>query len=491
MKQGKVYLIGSGPSDYGLLTIKAKYILDKADVIVYDKLVGDSILSSISPDKEFINVGKSANNHTVCQNDINKILLNKALKGKIVARLKGGDPFLFGRGGEELDLLVKNNIPFEVIPGITSAISVPCYNGIPVTHREISSSVHIITAHKKNNEELDIDFKTISKLSGTLIFLMGVASLKIIVSELINNEKDKKTPCAILEKGTTSKQRKIVATLDTICELADKENIKSPSIIVVGDVCSLSNKFDWYVKKPLHNAKVVITRPLNQQSTLREKLYNLGAEVVQVNNSIIKYLDFELPNSLEDFSHIVFTSQNGVKSFFKHLTDNNIDIRNFSHMSFCVVGKSTFDFLKSYGIIADIIPNEYSSINLAKEIKNNSTLIKKIILIHAKSHTDDLPLYFNENKISYLSLTAYENIFIQNNCYNVSCDDYILFTSASSVKRFANAYNKLIFSDYHCICIGNKTEIIAKKYGFQTTKSNSSTIDSIIETLIEIHKNKS
>lgn len=486
MRKGKVYLIGAGPSDYGLLTIKAKNILDKADVIVYDKLVGDSILHSISPDKKFINVGKSSNNHLVPQEEINKILLDEALKGNIVARLKGGDPFLFGRGGEELELLYENNIPFEVIPGITSAISVPAYNGIPVTHRDFSSSLHIITAHKKNNNSLDLDFATLSKLEGTLVFLMGVSSLKLISDGLIKNGKDKNTPCAILEKGTTSKQRKIISTLENIYKEAVQQNISAPSIIVVGDVCSLSDKYDFTLQKPLFNTKVIISRPINQQSILKDKLYELGAEVVELNTSLIQPIDFKLPDDIENYSHIVFTSQNGVDRFFDYLFENNIDIRTFSNISFAVVGSSTFNCLKKHGIIANLIPEKFSALELAKLIKENYCQ-KKILLLRGKEATSDILDYFAQNNIKYLDIPVYTNI---NNKLHYQCDvdDYVIFTSASSVNRFVECSDKKDFSKNIAICIGEKTQQTALKFRFNAVVSDECSIDSVIEKLISIHK---
>lgn len=488
MKVGKVYLIGAGPSDYGLLTIKAKQILDKANVVVYDKLVGDSILNSISKDKIFINVGKSSNNHLVPQENINQILLNEALKGNIVARLKGGDPFLFGRGGEELELLYQHNIPFEVIPGITSAIAVPCYNGIPVTHRDFSSSLHIITAHKKNNSSLDLDFPTISKLKGTLVFLMGVSSIKLICDGLIKNGKDINTPCAILEKGTTSKQRKIISTLKNIYNDAINNNISAPSIIVVGDVCSLSDKFDWSIQKPLHNAKVIISRPKNQQSILKDKLYELGAEVIEFNSSYIKPINFKLPENIHDYSHIVFTSQNGVEVFFNHLYNNNLDIRYFNSISFAVVGNSTFDCLKKHGVIADLIPNKFSSYELAKLIEKNY-IGKKILILSAEKSTNDLSNYLKEKNIPFDNISIYKNIYSDIN-YNFENSDYVIFTSVSSVNRFIACNKNRDFSNINAICIGPQTEKSAVKYKFNTIVADECSIDSVISKLLSIHKKR-
>ena len=242
---GKVWLVGAGPSDPGLMTVKGKEVLKQAEVVVYDALIGMGILTMIPKDTERIHVGKRSGNHTMRQEEISQILVEKAKEGKRVVRLKGGDPFLFGRGGEEMELLKEHGISCEVVPGVTSAISVPAYNGIPITHRDFSSSLHIITAHKQEDKPLDIDFASLVKLKGTLVFLMGVKALEDICAGLRNAGMAEDTPAAILQQGTTAKQRKVVATLATLKEEAQKESIQTPAIIVVGAVCSLAEKLSW------------------------------------------------------------------------------------------------------------------------------------------------------------------------------------------------------------------------------------------------------
>lgn len=219
---GKVYLIGAGPSDVGLLTIKGKEILQEAQVVVYDRLVGAGILTLIPEDAEVIDVGKRAGNHTMPQTEINQLLLEKAQEGKLVVRLKGGDPFLFGRGGEELELLLEHDIPFEIVPGVTSAISVPAYNGIPVTHRDYTSSLHIITGHKKQGDRLELDFEALVRLKGTLVFLMGVSALSDICEGLLDAGMESDMPAAILQQGTTAGQKKIIATVSTLTQEVEK-----------------------------------------------------------------------------------------------------------------------------------------------------------------------------------------------------------------------------------------------------------------------------
>lgn len=242
-KMGKVWLVGAGPSDIGLLTLKGLRVLEQAQAVVYDQLVGLEILLRIPAGAEAIDVGKQAGNHKKTQEEINRILLEKALEGKRVVRLKGGDPFLFGRGGEELELLRAHGVPFEIVPGVTSTLAVPAYNGIPVTHREFASSVHIITGHRKEGETLDIDFQSLTKGGGTLVFLMGVRSLPEIVRGLLDAGMPADTPAAVLERGTSAGQRRVVAALGELEDEAGKQGIGTPTIIVVGEVCKLAEAF--------------------------------------------------------------------------------------------------------------------------------------------------------------------------------------------------------------------------------------------------------
>ena len=247
MAAGKVWLVGAGPGDIGLFTLKGAAVLQQADVVVYDSLVGEGVLAKIPEYARLINVGKRANHHTMVQEDINKVLLEEAEKGNKVVRLKGGDPFLFGRGGEELELLSENGIPYEIVPGVTSPISVPAYNGIPVTHRDFCSSLHIITGHKRAGQEYDIDFKALTQTKGTLVFLMGIAALEDICKGLLAGGMDPDMPAAVLQKGTTAGQKRVVATVGTLKEEVDRQGIETPAIIVVGKVCSLpgTRNFLW------------------------------------------------------------------------------------------------------------------------------------------------------------------------------------------------------------------------------------------------------
>ena len=279
---GKVWLVGAGPGDVGLLTLRGREVLESADVVVYDALVGQGVLSLIPEKAELIFAGKRAGNHYLRQEETNRVLLEEALKGKRVVRLKGGDPFLFGRGGEELELLCENGVPFEIVPGITSAIAVPAYNGIPVTHRDFCSSVHIITGHRRAEQGYDIDFDALVRTKGTLVFLMGIAALPDIMGGLLAAGIDPDMPAAVLERGTTAAQHRILATVSTLEAVCAAQTVQTPAIIVVGKVCALSEEFAWYEKRPLAGVKVLLTRPKELSSSLAVKLRRRGAEVLEL-----------------------------------------------------------------------------------------------------------------------------------------------------------------------------------------------------------------
>ncbi|MBS7174876.1 MAG: uroporphyrinogen-III C-methyltransferase, partial [Clostridiales bacterium] len=367
MRQGKVWLVGAGPGDPGLFTIKGKYLIEHADVVVYDRLVGAGILSMIPPAVQTINVGKNAGCHPVGQEEINQILLREAQQGKRVVRLKGGDPFIFGRGGEELELLAKHGVPFEVVPGISAAAAVPAYAGIPVTHREYCSSLHIITAHRKRGDDSLPDFETLVKLHGTLVFFMGVSSLPEICAGLIRAGMAEQTPAAVIENGTTARQRNIVSDLKRLPERAVQAGVQSPALILVGEVCGLSSQFSWAEFRPLHGCRVLVTRPRERVSSLAEKLSALGAEVVLLPSISTKLLlegNEALSNaikSLPGYRWVVFTSAAGAEGFFKGLRRFGIDSRNLPFLQFAAIGPATAKAVLQFGgILCDYLPEEYT-----------------------------------------------------------------------------------------------------------------------------------
>ncbi|SCI91327.1 Siroheme synthase [uncultured Clostridium sp.] len=494
MKTGKVYLVGAGPSDEGLFTLKGKHLLETADVVVYDQLVGNGIMRMISKDAECIDVGKHAGNHKVGQERINEILLEEAQKGKRVVRLKGGDPFLFGRGGEELELLCEHNIPFEIVPGITSAISVPAYAGIPVTHRDFTSSLHIITGHKKRGCNEPVDYKGLVGLGEvTLVFLMSVGALPEISKGLIEAGMDKNTPAAILEKGTRYNQRKVVATIETLPEEAKKNNIGTPGIIIVGKVCSLSEQFAWVEKRELAGRRVIITRPKNKTSKLKEKLYDLGAEVVEFPSILTKPIENNetldlVINNIEKYNWIAFASEVAVEVFFDNLMNKKIDIRKLSGIKLAVVGPATKIAIEKRGLFIEFMPEKYFGKNLAKGLIKSLSYDDKVLAFVPRDIDSELVKYLKPCKNEIDIVPLYDIKYEKNRDVMVDKDDLVVFTSASTVRGFVNSIGNIEFDNINAICIGNKTAEEAKSYGMNIVISMDATIDSLVECVIECNK---
>ena len=495
-EKGKVWLVGAGPSDVNLLTVKAKELIESADIIVYDSLVGDAVLSLIPTQTTCIDVGKRAGNHTKTQEEINRILCDEALQGKKVVRLKGGDPFVFGRGGEELELLVKNNIEFEIVPGVTSAVAVAAYNGIPVTHRDFVSSLHIITGHKKKNEELDLPFEALVNTNGTLVFLMGLSALPFIMKGLIEAGMDKNMPAAVLQQGTTSKQKKVISTISNITSDVEKAEIHTPAIIVVGKVCSLSDKFEWYEKMPLFGKKMLVTRPKDRSSALASKLRKLGAEVVEI--PAIKTVEIDINENIQsvyanirDYNYILFTSPFGVKVFLGQLRKLNIDIRRIGDARIGAIGSATKTALNEAGLMVDIIPKVYSAKELGKYVAEVCTDADKILIPRAEIGSPDLIEELNKCGAAITDLAIYRTIknHNENDIYEkllaekaIMADNcYVLFTSASTVEGFVDMAGKKDYNKVKAICIGEQTKAAADKYNMKTYVSEEATIDSMVE----------
>lgn len=494
MKEGKVWLVGAGPYDEGMFTLKGKEVLSKADVVVYDNLVGQGILQMIPENAVKIDVGKKAGNHKVIQEDINQILLDNARKGNRVVRLKGGDPFLFGRGGEELELLVEHNIPFEVVPGITSAISVPAYAGIPVTHRDYTSSLHIITGHKKRGNNEPIDYKSLVSLGdATLVFLMSIGELENICNGLIEAGMNKNMPAAILEKGTSSKQRRVVGNLSTLPEMAKQNNIGTPGIIVVGEVCSLSEKFHWAEDRVLGGARIFITRPKDKNSYIAQRLYDLGAEVIKLPSIRTVPLNFDaewskVENDLLNYEWLVFTSTVAVDYFFKHLHKINKDIRTLSHLHFAAIGSTTKNAIENRGVLVEYTPEIYYGKALGEGLIERVTKGKKVLAFSPKEVISDCAVELKNSGIICDVIEIYDTIALKGNDIPLEKDDMVVFTSASTVKGFVQTMSDCILTGIKAICIGEKTATEAMKYGMDVLISKEATMDSLVDKVIEEYR---
>ena len=513
MEVGKVWLVGAGNGDIGLFTKKGMDVLEKAEVVVYDALIGLELLALLPENAELINAGKRADNHLIPQESINEILVAKAKEGKRVVRLKGGDPFVFGRGGEELELLAKEQIPFEVVPGITSSVAVPAYNGIPVTHRDFSSSFHVITGHKKKNGTLDINFRALVDLQATLVFLMGVATLEIICNRLMEEGMCPDMPAAILEKGTTCRQKRVVATVGTLKEAADRSNIQSPAVIVVGKVCSLEKDFAWYEKKPLFGIQVLVTRPKEQNSSLAKQMRELGAQVIEmptIDTIPISELEqkakVRLYEAMKQVSQkrekvcVGFTSPRGVKHFFTQMQSLKVDMRSFlsnPNLSFAVIGQGTAKALQCYGIFPEYMPEEYSARAMGRLLAHKLGKDTTLYLFRAESGSKDL-LEELAGHVNVKDIPTYRTVYtkggpILNKMVQIleaGEIDYVTFTSASTVKGFVSSFQTVDFTKVHALCIGKQTAKEAALHGMQISISKEATMDSMISLLLEEEQKK-
>lgn len=489
MSMGNVTLVGAGPGDPGLLTCKGLDALKQAEVVVFDRLVGPQILSLIPEHAERIDVGKQASNHPVPQYQINRILLEKALEGKRVVRLKGGDPFLFGRGGEELELLKENQVPFQEVPGVTSALSVPAYAGIPVTHRDYCSSVHIITGHARAGAELNIDFNALRRTRGTLVFLMGVTALPMICKGLLDAGMEGDMPAAVVERGTLPGQRKVISTLEQLPQAARESNIVSPAIIIVGRVCGLSDSFDWFDALPLKGRQVIVTRPADRSGSLCDRLSALGADVTafpcirtveRVDNPALD----EALEHLNRYRWLVFTSPAGPEIFFRRLRRQHRDARALAGLKIAAIGPKTAAEVEKHGVFADLVPETYDSDHLAQAM---SGVEGPVLLCRASAGSDAMPRLFSEKGIAFSDIPCYDTVYEVPNAEPVKAlveeGAVVTFTSASTVHGFVKSLPDSDFSRMIGCCIGAQTALEAEKYGIPCRVAEKATMESLIECI--------
>jgi uroporphyrinogen III methyltransferase/synthase len=368
---GVVYLVGAGPGDIGLLTVKGLRCLQKAEVVIYDFHLNAQILNYINHDAEFIYAGKRGGHHTMTQDEINAVIVAKASEGKIVCRLKGGDPFVFGRGGEEAQVLAKEGLRFEVVPGVSSSVAAPAYAGIPLTHRLYSSSFAVIPGYEDTTkEESAIDWKKLATGVGTLVFLMAVKNIDVLTQKLIENGRRPDTPVAVIRWGTRPDQKTIVSTLKDIATLVREKDIRPPAVMVVGDVVKLRDELKWYEERPMFGHRVLVTR---EHAGGFEQLEDLGAEIVQFSTVEIVPPETweELDRSIDRISEyhwLIFTSANGVKYFFRRLFERDVDIRELKGLKVCAIGSKTAAEVQKFGIRVDLVPDKFRAEGLISAI---------------------------------------------------------------------------------------------------------------------------
>jgi uroporphyrinogen III methyltransferase/synthase len=502
---GKVYIIGAGPGDPGLITLKGLRCLQEADVLIYDHLVGEEILSHARETVRLIYAGKQGGDHTLSQDEINERLVEEAKQGKVVARLKGGDPFIFGRGGEEAEVLAKAGIPFEVIPGVTSAIAVPAYAGIPLTHRGFTSTVTFVTGHEDpTKEKSDINWEALAGI-GTLVFLMGVKNLPKIVSSLIHHGKEPETPVALIRWGTTADQETLTGTLENIIRLSEEKGFAPPSIFVVGQVVGLRNLLNWFEKKPLFGKGIVITRPEAQAGEMIDLLRQQGARVIcfptikVVPPKSWQALDKTLEH-LETYRWIIFTSANGVHFFFKRLKESGRDIRDLKGIRICTIGPATASTIANLGIRVDLVPDSFISEGIVKAFEKQEVRGLKILLPRAETARDILPEGLSALGATVDVVTAYRTVSSGRSraelepLMTAGKIDVITFTSPSTVTNFIHIMGKTFSfpSQVKIACIGPVTAAAVRKAGWPIDiMQEQFTIPGLVEAMMEYFKGNS
>ena len=479
---GKVYLVGAGPGDPGLITLKGKECIQKADVLIYDYLASPTLLRHADTKAEMIYVGKKGGDHTLSQDGINKLIVEKAKTGAIVTRLKGGDPFIFGRGGEEAEVLIEAGIPFEIVPGVTSAIAAPAYAGIPLTHRKFTSTVAFITGHEDpNKDNSSIDWASLAHGIGTLVFLMGVKNLPDIVAQLVKNGKPSETPVALVRWGTTSQQTTVSGTLADIVERVKEAKLKAPAIIVIGDVVRLREQMKWFEDRPLLGKKIVVTRAREQASDLVAKLSEMGADVLEcptikvVPSEDLSALDLAISN-LKSYDWIVLTSVNGVIHFFERLFAKGLDARALGHLRTAAIGPATAGMLLKYGLKTDIVPESFRAESVVEAFFRENVSGKKILLPRALEARPILPVELRKMGAVVDEISTYHTIQDHLNADILLEDlqnnriDMVTFTSSSTVRNFKVLIpDDMFFSLLEGVtvaCIGPITADTAKELGF-------------------------
>lgn len=535
-----VALVGAGPGAPGLITVRGQELLECADVVVHDRLVASELLERAAHARR-INVGKRQGTHPVPQARINEILVNEARAvgaGGLVVRLKGGDPYVFGRGGEEASYLAEHNVPFEVVPAPTSAIAALAYAGIPVTDRRHAASLHIVTGHRQQNGALGIDFRALVQAGGTLVFLMGVATMAELAVGLLAAGMAPATPAAVVERGATPQQRRIDGTVATIAARAAAALVTSPAILVVGEVCALAPTLDWYDRLPLRGRRVLVTRPRDRAGELCARLAALGALVDQV--PCIETVPIEperfgeLIERMDAYSWLVVTSTFGVRCLFDAIAASRWDARCLGNVRVAAIGSATAAELARHGIKADLVPHTYDGRHLGQELvariqgertavgtgaenepaadgattdgttsasdRPSCTLdprgasLQPVLIFRAADSLPDICEELAAAGIPYEDVAAYRTVLApEEPPASVAARlapagvgyDYVTFTSASTVRGFAQAFPHADSATFTAVCLGDSTRRAAEELGFACIESAEATIESLVARMVD------
>ena len=497
-----IYLVGSGPGDPGLFTLKGVRCMEKADIVVYDRLAPEALLGYARPEAEKLYVGKRPGDPTMSQEEINALLVELGRAGKTVVRLKGGDPYIFGRGGEEALALIDAGLPFEVVPGVTSGVAAPAYAGIPVTHRNVSTSVAFVTGHEDPTKgHSDVDWSKLAGGADTLVLYMGVGRLQEISAGLIAAGREPDTPVACVRWGTVPEQRTVAGTLEDIAERVAEAGLKPPAIIVIGDVVALREAgLDWYERRPLFGRRVVVTRARAQAGGLSSELERLGAEVYEFPTIEIRPpekfgpLDAAI-HDLDSFGLIVFTSVNGVDAFLERLRHHGLDLRAVPRdAKVAAIGPATAERIKGAGLRVDVVPEEYRAEALIEAIGTDSLAGERILIPRAKVAREVLPEKLREAGAEVVVPPAYESVPSSEGKVELSLRlqtgeiDCVTFTASSTVENFVGAFGAeeaaRLLEGSRVACIGPITADTARKRGLRVdAEAREYTIDGLIEVV--------
>ena len=499
---GRVYLVGAGPGALGLVTLRARELIGLADVLVYDYLVNPLLLDWTRPNAEIIYAGKTAAAHTLTQEEINTLLVEKARAGKSVVRLKGGDPYVFGRGGEEGLALARAGIEFEVVPGVSSAIAAPALAGIPVTHRGIASQVTFITGHEDPTKpESVIDWAQLAKLGGTKIFLMGVERLRDIAGQLVKNGAPPTTPVALVRWGTTARQESITGTLETIADLVDKRGFKPPAVTIVGEVVNLRDELGWFEKLPLFGRRVVVTRARRQASGLRRRLDRLGADVLEIPTIRIEPLEWPAAQQTrlsafgQHFDWIVFSSPNGAEIFFDRMMKEHVDIRVLGGARIAALGPTIAAAIKKFGLKIDLQPQTFTKEALAALLDRANLPGKRFCLVGGRLADPGLmdhlrsrgalvePWTIYDTKPETADVSGSRARFVQEGAH------VIAFTSASTVDNWHALHLQPATGAPRprVVSIGPVTTTRLRELGYEVAaEAASASLDSLVETIRDL-----
>jgi uroporphyrinogen III methyltransferase/synthase len=481
-----VYLVGAGPGDPGLLARRGEELLRRAEVVVYDRLASRVLLDLAPPGTELIDAGKSPAGVALTQEQINEVLVDRGRAGREVVRLKGGDPFVFGRGGEEAEACRAAGVPFEVVPGVTSAIAAPAYAGIPVTHRGVSTSVTVVTGHEDPTKPgIDTDWDALARAGGTLVVLMGASNVREIARLLVEGGRPPTTPVAAVRWGTRPEQHTVRGTLATIADLG----VEAPSAVVVGEVAALD--LGWFEQRPLFGRRIVVTRAREQASTLRSRLEGLGAEVIELPSIAIQPVDFDLP-PLAAYAWLVFTSANGVDAFFERgLAPAGLDTRALGGTRVAAIGPGTSDALARRGIRVDLLPERFVAESLLAAFPDPEQEGERVLLARAESARDVLPQGLTARGYSVAVLGVYRTVPVEPDPADLARVragevDAVTFTSSSTVTNFCDAVGADV-APLRVVSIGPVTSNTARERGLTVhAEADPHTIDGLVDAVCAV-----